>query len=56
MTRVALTIGDPRGIGPELVSHITKDPPPGAELIVVGPGRFLTEFGPDCQTVEIDAE
>ena len=33
--RVAITLGDPRGIGPEIVAKVLADPPPGAEYVVV---------------------
>lgn len=35
--RVALTPGDPRGIGPELARHLLNDPPASADLILVDP-------------------
>ena len=36
--RVALTVGDPRGIGPEIVAKLLADPPAGAEYVVIGEG------------------
>jgi 4-hydroxythreonine-4-phosphate dehydrogenase len=33
---VALTPGDPRGIGPEIVARTMQDPPAGADYIVIG--------------------
>jgi len=37
MTRVAITLGDPRGVGPELVECVLRDPPPEAQFVVIGP-------------------
>ncbi|MBI4503790.1 MAG: 4-hydroxythreonine-4-phosphate dehydrogenase PdxA [Gemmatimonadetes bacterium] len=34
--RIAITRGDPRGIGPEIVAKVLADPPPGAEYLVLG--------------------
>ena len=34
--RIALTPGDPRGIGPEIVERVLRDPPPDAELVLIG--------------------
>jgi 4-hydroxythreonine-4-phosphate dehydrogenase len=39
--RVAITLGDPRGIGPEIVAQVLADPPPGAEYVVIGPGGLI---------------
>ena len=39
--RVAITLGDPRGIGPEIVERVVADPPPGADLVVVGPDELV---------------
>lgn len=54
MTRVALTLGDPRGIGPELVHEIVKDPPAGADLVVVGPADLVA--GMDCRSVRTESQ
>ena len=35
-----MTVGDPRGIGPEIVGKILQDPPPGADLVVLGPDEM----------------
>jgi 4-hydroxythreonine-4-phosphate dehydrogenase len=43
--RVAITVGDPRGIGPEIVRKVLADPPPGAEYLVLGP-RWAVETLP----------
>jgi 4-hydroxythreonine-4-phosphate dehydrogenase len=41
--RIAITLGDPRGIGPEVVAKVMRDPPEGADYVVIGP----TEKGPN---------
>lgn len=35
--RVAVTMGDPRGIGPEIVAKVLADPPAPADYTVIGP-------------------
>ena len=35
--RIAITLGDPRGIGPEVVAKVMQDPPEGADYVVLGP-------------------
>ena len=42
--RVAITLGDPRGIGPEIVERVVADPPPGADLVVVGPDELVRGY------------
>jgi 4-hydroxythreonine-4-phosphate dehydrogenase len=41
--RIAVTLGDPRGIGPEVAAAVLNDPAmaEGAELVPVGPGGVL---------------
>ncbi len=39
--RVAVTVGDPRGIGPEVVAKALADPPPDADWVVIGPEALL---------------
>ncbi len=39
--RVAITLGDPRGIGPEIVGKVMQDPPSGADLVVIGPDELV---------------
>ena len=39
--RVAITLGDPRGIGPEIVQAVLRDPPPGADFVIVGPDELV---------------
>jgi 4-hydroxythreonine-4-phosphate dehydrogenase len=40
-TRIALTIGDPRGIGPEIAAKVLRHPPPDVEILTVGPVAML---------------
>lgn len=42
--RIAITVGDPRGIGPEIVAHVLESPPPGADFIVVGPDEMVADL------------
>ena len=42
--RIAITVGDPRGIGPEIVGKVLADPPRGAEYLVVGPDDVLEDL------------
>jgi 4-hydroxythreonine-4-phosphate dehydrogenase len=39
--RIAIELGDPRGIGPEIVGKVMKDPPAGAEYVLVGPSSLI---------------
>jgi 4-hydroxythreonine-4-phosphate dehydrogenase len=39
--RVAITLGDPRGIGPEIVAHVLQDPPGPAAYVVIGPEELI---------------
>jgi 4-hydroxythreonine-4-phosphate dehydrogenase len=39
--RIAITLGDPRGIGPEIVGKVLEDPPAGADYVVVGPPDLI---------------
>ncbi len=39
-----MTVGDPRGIGPEIVGKILQDPPPGADLVVLGPDEIVAGY------------
>ena len=39
--RIAIELGDPRGIGPEIVGKVMKDPPPGADYVLVGPSALI---------------
>jgi 4-hydroxythreonine-4-phosphate dehydrogenase len=39
--RIALTLGDPRGIGPEIAAKVMRTLPPGTEVTLVGPAAML---------------
>ncbi len=39
--RLAVTMGDPRGIGPEIVAKVLADPPVPADYTVIGPEVLL---------------
>jgi 4-hydroxythreonine-4-phosphate dehydrogenase len=39
--RIAITVGDPRGVGPEIVHKVLADAPRGAEYLVVGPDDLI---------------
>ncbi len=41
MPRIAITLGDPRGIGPEIVEKVLKAEPSGAEFVVIGPDELV---------------
>jgi len=41
----ALTLGDPCGIGPEIVAALAASPPPGARLLVIGATNALERGG-----------
>jgi 4-hydroxythreonine-4-phosphate dehydrogenase len=40
--RVAVTLGDPRGIGSEIVRKMLQSPPEGADYVVIGPGELVS--------------
>ncbi len=42
--RVAITVGDPRGIGPEIVRKVLAQPPEGAEYLVIGPEELIGDL------------
>ena len=42
--RVAVTVGDPRGVGPELVTKVLADPPCDAEYVVIGPAEIVAQI------------
>jgi 4-hydroxythreonine-4-phosphate dehydrogenase len=52
--RVAITLGDPRGIGPEVVSKTLADPPAEAEYVVIGPDELVAEL-PAAERIGIGA-
>ena len=40
--KIAITVGDPRGIGPEIVRKVLREPPEGAEYVVIGPEGLIS--------------
>jgi 4-hydroxythreonine-4-phosphate dehydrogenase len=40
-SRIAITLGDPRGIGPEVVARVLADPPADAAFVVIGPDELV---------------
>jgi 4-hydroxythreonine-4-phosphate dehydrogenase len=51
--RIAITLGDPRGIGPEIVAKILDDLPRGAEYLILGPAPLLDELPGDRGTKQV---
>ena len=49
--RVAITVGDPRGIGPEIVSKVLDDLPGGVDYLVVGPKECVE--GLPCESLAV---
>ena len=48
--RIALTLGDPRGIGPEIAAKALRRPPAGVEIVTVGPLAMLDTLpGPHAE-------
>ncbi len=41
--RIAITLGDPRGIGPEVVAKVMHDPPEGADYVLIGPTQATSK-------------
>jgi 4-hydroxythreonine-4-phosphate dehydrogenase len=54
--RIAITLGDPRGIGPEIVAKVLADPPAGAEYVVLGPASLLEELPGGRETRNVKRE
>ncbi len=42
--RIAITLGDPRGIGPEVVAKVLDHPPEGADYLAIGPGELVSRL------------
>ena len=42
--RIAVTLGDPRGIGPEIVAKTLSEPPAEADYIVIGPDELIRDL------------
>ena len=52
--RVALTLGDPRGIGPEIIARVLADPPAPAEFTVIGPAGLIRDL-PAARRISVGA-
>ena len=39
--RIAVTVGDPRGVGPEIVARVLEHPPAEADFVVIGPSAII---------------
>ncbi|MSR06495.1 MAG: 4-hydroxythreonine-4-phosphate dehydrogenase PdxA [Gemmatimonadetes bacterium] len=39
-----MTLGDPRGIGPEIVAAVLRDPPVAADYVVIGPADLIWDL------------
>lgn len=44
LPRIAITMGDPRGIGPEIVGKVLSDPPEPADYLVIGPEELTDDL------------
>ncbi len=53
--RVAVTVGDPRGIGPEVVRKVLDDPPAEAEYVVIGPREIVQDI-PAGERIVVDGQ
>ncbi len=53
--RLAVTLGDPRGIGPEVVAAALQDELDADAITVIGPAHQLTPFG-RFHTIAVDPE
>jgi 4-hydroxythreonine-4-phosphate dehydrogenase len=51
--RIAITVGDPRGIGPEVVAKVLESPPPDAAYLVIGPESVLNTVRGDVSRVPV---
>ncbi len=54
--RIAITLGDPRGIGPEIVAKTLTDLPADAEYVVLGPASLLDELPEHRETSIVKRE
>jgi 4-hydroxythreonine-4-phosphate dehydrogenase len=44
LPRIAVTLGDPRGIGPEIVAKTLSEPPAEADYVVIGPEELIRDL------------
>ncbi|MBI2402721.1 MAG: 4-hydroxythreonine-4-phosphate dehydrogenase PdxA [Gemmatimonadetes bacterium] len=42
--RIAITLGDPRGIGPEVVAKVMADPPQPADYVLIGLEELIRDW------------
>lgn len=55
--KLAITCGDPAGVGPEIVaSWLLANPAEAAGVVVIGPGRWLAALKTSAQTVAVGLE
>jgi 4-hydroxythreonine-4-phosphate dehydrogenase len=52
--RIAVTVGDPRGVGPEIVAKVLESPPAEADFVVLGPAAALAGL-PASRRITVDA-
>lgn len=45
--RVAITVGDPRGIGPEIARKVLQHPPESSDYVLIGPAEQVCDVGVD---------
>jgi 4-hydroxythreonine-4-phosphate dehydrogenase len=49
--RIAVTLGDPRGIGPEITAKSLAAPLPDADIVVLGPSTLTAKFSVERENV-----
>ncbi len=49
--RVAITVGDPRGIGPEISRKVLQHPPENSDYVLIGPAEQVCDVGVDSIVV-----
>ena len=52
--RVAITVGDPRGIGPEIARKVLQHPPENSDYVLIGPAEQVFDVGVDFIVVGRD--
>ena len=57
MSRLAITCGDPAGVGPEIIAAwLTEHPAEAAEIAVIGPSRWLETLPATAQRIPVGLE
>ncbi|MFQ5704593.1 MAG: 4-hydroxythreonine-4-phosphate dehydrogenase PdxA [Gemmatimonadales bacterium] len=51
--RVAITVGDPRGIGPEIARKVLQPAPENADCVLIGPAEQVCDVGVECIVVDL---